>query len=374
MGPGEAVLAPELPAQQTSLLRRGLVRWAVLFGLWTIPGILSASQGYLLYGQKEGLSFLDILARQLPPWLYWALVTPAILYLARRFPVERNHWPRSVAVHLIGMVVLGFGHVMTTIAVGFATSNPWTVNNPFDAVLRMSAMKNLIGNVITYAGVLAVAHALEYYRRFREGAIASARLSTQLAQAQLAALKMQLHPHFLFNTLHAIAVLVRKQDTQGSVRMITGLSDLLRLVLDSDGQQLVPLKQELDFISRYLDIERVRFADRLRVTSDVAHDTLDAQVPYLVLQPLVENAIRHGIASRASAGELEIVARRRGGELVVTIRDDGAGVRPGSPPGLGLRNVRARLEQLHPGRHRLTLADDPRGGAIATLEMPFIHG
>jgi LytS/YehU family sensor histidine kinase len=248
------------------------------------------------------------------------------------------------------------------------------VNFPFESVLRTTAMKSLVWNVVTYSGVLAAAHALEYYRRFREREVAAAQLTSQLATAQLAALKMQLHPHFLFNTLHAIAVLVRKQDTQGSVRMITGLSDLLRLVLDSDGQQLVPLKQELDFISRYLDIERVRFADRLRVTTDIAHDTLDAQVPYLVLQPLVENAIRHGISSRVGAGELEIVARRAGGNLLVTIRDDGAGVRPSSTPGLGLRNVRARLEQLYPGRHRLTLEDDARGGAIVTLEMPFSHG
>jgi LytS/YehU family sensor histidine kinase len=248
------------------------------------------------------------------------------------------------------------------------------MNQPVDQLLRTMAMKNIVFNVITYGGVLAAAHALEFYRRFREREIAAAQLSSQLAQAQLAALRMQLHPHFLFNTLHAIAVLVRKQDTQGSVRMITGLSDLLRLVLDNEGQQVVPLKQEMDFVARYLDIERVRFADRLRVTTDVAHDTLDAQVPYLVLQPLVENAIRHGLSSRASAGELEIVARRRGADVVITIRDDGAGVRPTSTPGLGLRNVRARLEQLHPGRHRLTLADDPRGGAIVTLEIPYVHG
>ena len=349
----------------------GLLRLPLYLAIWLIPGIIAAGQALFWYGNE--LTFPMALAQHVPPWLYWGLVTPVIVGLGRRFRLEAESWPRSLAVHLIAMVVLSFGHVLVIYATGHLTAQKFYVTNPAEVVLVKTAVKGAIFDLICYAGVLAGSYAFEYHRRFRERAVAAAQLETKLTLAQLEALKMQLHPHFLFNTLHAIAVLVRKGDAQESVRMITGLSDLLRLALDTVGQQVVPLKQELDFVSRYLEIEKIRFQDRLRVTTDIAHDTLDAQVPNLLLQPIVENAIRHGIAGRAAAGELELSARRRDDKLVITVRDDGAGLRAGWKPGLGLRNVRSRLEQLYNGGHVMQLTDDPRGGTVVTVEIPFRH-
>jgi signal transduction histidine kinase len=369
MADTQAVLAPEAPVAGRFV--PGLARLPLYLALWLIPGLIAAGQTLFWYGSDTTLG--QALLWNLPQWLYWGLVTPIIIGLGRGFRLEAETWQRSLAVHLIATVVLSFGHVAVIWATGYLTGQKFYVQNPASMVFVKTAVKGIIPDLICYWGVLAASYAFEYHRRFRERAVAAAQLETRLTLAQLEALKMQLHPHFLFNTLHAIAVLVRKGDTQESVRMITGLSDLLRLALDTVGQQTVPLKQEMDFVGRYLEIEKIRFQDRLRVTTDIAHDTLDASVPNLLLQPIVENAVRHGIAAKAAAGELEISSRRRDDRLVITVRDDGAGLRAGWKPGLGLRNVRSRLEQLYNGGHVMQLAEDPRGGTIVTVEIPFRH-
>nr|WP_228531113.1 MULTISPECIES: histidine kinase [Myxococcaceae] len=240
-------------------------------------------------------------------------------------------------------------------------------------MLPLSVLKSLPFELVSYLGVLAVGSALDYHRRFREGELAQAQLATQLAQAQLDALKMQLHPHFLFNTLNAISVLVRKQDTGAAVRMLTGVSELLRMALHNTGRQHVPLKEELDFLERYLDLEQARFHDRLNVHRRIEAATLDAQVPNLLLQPLVENALKHGIARCSSACTLELSAARRGDWLQLEVRDDGPGLRADwqEGSGIGLANVRARLRQLYGDAHRFTLENHPDGGVRAWLEIPF---
>jgi LytS/YehU family sensor histidine kinase len=186
---------------------------------------------------------------------------------------------------------------------------------------------------------------------------------------------MQLHPHFLFNTLNAISVLVRKQETGAAVRMLTGVSELLRMALHNTGRQHVPLKQELDFLERYLELEQARFQDRLLVQRHIEPAVLDAQVPNLLLQPLVENALKHGIAARAAAGRLELSATRRGEWLHLEVRDDGPGLRAGwdAGQGIGLTNVRQRLRQLYGDGHLFSLENDPAGGVRARVEIPFRH-
>ena len=330
---------------------------------------MQASQ---LVAITDNLSFVVALSNHVPPWMYWALVTPLILRLSGRFRLERDTWPSSLAIHLMVNVVLSSIHLVGFVFWMRATSTlPFVVNNPLSVVMYKLVIKNVHIELLTYWGVVAAAHAIDYHRQFRERAVTAAQLATQLAQAQLEALKMQLHPHFLFNTLNAIAVLVRKQDTQGSIRMLMGLSDLLRLALETGDRQLVPLKQELDFAQRYLDIERVRFQDRMSVTTEIAPETLGATVPNLMLQPLVENAIRHGISARSEPGTIEIRASREGDRLVLVVRDDGNGLRDGWRPGVGMSNVRARLAQLYPGRHRLELVKDERGGTRVTVEIPW---
>ncbi|MCP3980684.1 MAG: hypothetical protein GY716_15380 [bacterium] len=355
-------------------LRAGLV--LMLVAIWTVPALLLASQIHFMY-LEEGrpLSWWSLFGWQLVGWLFWVPATLLVLRLCRRFPVSRNSWARVALVHS------GTALVLTALNFVFLVWETWTLGPPpfneygFLPLTLAWVSQRLHLNFIIYAGMGGVGYGLEFYRRYRERELHASRLEGQLAQAQLQALKMQLHPHFLFNTLHAIAVLVRKNSNREAVRMLVGLSDLLRLALDNAGAQEVPLKQELDFLERYLDVEQIRFQDRLRVELDVAPETLDTSVPNLILQPLVENAIRHGIAPTADAGLVRIRAERRDGRLRVEISDDGPGLdaaaESGDREGVGLSNTRKRLQRLYGEDHRFSVGNSESGGAIAVLEIPF---
>jgi two-component system LytT family sensor kinase len=228
------------------------------------------------------------------------------------------------------------------------------------------------GNLLTYSILVAATQGYLYYQRYRQGELRSAQLSAQLAQAQLQALRMQLHPHFLFNTLNSIATLIHK-DPDAADQMTARLSDLLRLTLENIGVQEVPLAQELEFLERYLDIERTRFSDRLVVRIDVAPETLDASTPYLILQPLVENAIRHGIAARSLPGCVTVRAERDGEMLVLEVKDDGPGIPAASASnnGIGISSTRARLEKLYGDGHVFELNNAAEGGLAVKLAFPF---
>ena len=228
--------------------------------------------------------------------------------------------------------------------------------------------------LIIYWMILFGGQVIDYNRRLREEELRASLLQSQLAMAQLQALKMQLHPHFLFNTLHAISALVGK-NPEAADKMIARLSDLLRMSLESDGAQEVLLEQELEFLQGYLDIQKTRFGDRLSVVMDIDADVLHALVPNMILQPLVENAIKHGIAPRSSGGNIAITVSRRDGFLNIQIEDDGPGLpsqaASGITFGVGLSNTRARLEQLYRGAHRFELSNAAEGGLLVELEVPF---
>jgi LytS/YehU family sensor histidine kinase len=228
-------------------------------------------------------------------------------------------------------------------------------------------------DTLNYVMCVGVLLALDLRRRLRTQELAGARLQAELAKAELDALRGQLHPHFLFNTLNAISMLVRKGEGDAAVRMITGLGELLRIALATASEQEVPLRQELDFLERYLCLQQLRFPDRLRIEMRIAPETLEARVPSLVLQPLAENAVRHGIAPSIAGGSVEVAAVREGGQLVVRVRDTGVGLTPGSesPGGVGLRNVRARLQHLYPGEHRFRVSNRVEGGVESLLAIPF---
>jgi len=227
-------------------------------------------------------------------------------------------------------------------------------------------------NLLIYWVIVSVHHAFGYYRQVQVRELRAVELEKRLAQARLQALQMQLNPHFLFNTLHAISALVHK-DVEAADRMIARLSDLLRYALESTDAQEVPLRQELDFLNRYLEIEKTRFGDRLTVRLDIAPETLDALVPNLVLQPLVENAIRHGIEPRAKPGRIDLRARRENGRLKLEVCDNGVGLPSGRIPeeGVGLSNTRARLQQLYGERHLFALGNTAGGGLTVSVELPF---
>jgi len=223
--------------------------------------------------------------------------------------------------------------------------------------------------------ILAVCHAMEYYRKFRENEIRASHLEMRLAQSQLQALKMQLHPHFLFNTLHSISALMNK-DMKTADKMISRLGDFLRLTLENSGAQQVTLQQELDFLKCYLEIEQIRFQDRLSVQMNIDPEIVDAKVPNLILQPIVENAIRHGIAPRVEPGIINIDAQRHNGMLEINIKDNGPGLNSNGSngnfrEGVGLSNTRARLTQLYGELHRFNLKNAEGGGLVVNIQIPI---
>jgi two-component system LytT family sensor kinase len=365
-------MQPRLESAATS---HGPPAWAMA-APWLLCGLISTGQVYFLWPAREPEpSLLRDMAWQYPPWLYLAAATPLVARMARRFPIGRDTWSRHLGPHLLANLTLASGYAAVVILAGITFGDSYYQQTPFAVAFGKMLAKGVQLQLFIYWLIVALVLAYDYHRKARAAVLTTARLETALAHAELEALKMQLHPHFLFNTLHAIGVLVRKQDTQGSLQMLSGLADLLRVALDSTGRQLVPLKQELDFLGRYLAIEKVRFSDRLQVTIDVAPEVLDALVPNLILQPLVENAIRHGIAPRAAPGRIEVSVTREGGTVVVSIRDDGIGLPEGfcaeGCAGVGLRNVRARLGQLYPGDHQFKVVSAASGGAAVSMQIPL---
>ncbi|RKG92365.1 sensor histidine kinase [Corallococcus terminator] len=367
-----ATLRPEPFASALLPLAR---RLPLLMLVFAVPGIVTASHTWFFAQAKDSTyPFARALLMQVPPWQYWALATPLILALGRRFRLERGVWPRGLAAHLTALVAVMVPYVSLIYILARATGEQWLSENSLGQMLPLMMAKYSVLSLLIYGGILSIGYAVDYHRRYREGELAQSQLETRLAQAQLEALRAQLHPHFLFNTLNAISVLVRKQDTVGSIRMLTGVSELLRMALHNTGRQHVPFHEDLDFLERYLDIEQTRFQDRLQVVRAIDPATLGALVPSLILQPLVENAIKHGLATRSGAGRVELRASREGARLVLEVLDDGPGLVPGwdrRDGCIGVANVRARLHQLYADRHAFTLENRAGGGVRARLELPF---
>lgn len=354
-------------------------RLAIIWGIWTLIGVVFTLQMYFTsYRSERPALLVDSLYLQMV-WAYlWALATPLVLWAANKLPLERNNWIRNSLIHLpisilLSVIVTAVGHIMVWLYLGLPLGRPFS----FERMGRF-VLANFSEGIGIYMLIALTSYAFNYYRRYHEGRVRTLELEAQLSKAQLEALKMQLHPHFLFNTLHSISALLT-QDTEAARKMITRLGDFLRLTLENSGSEEVTLQQEMEFLSCYLAIERIRFQDRLLTRIDVADDTLDAKVPNLILQPIVENAIRHGIASRSTPGLIEIEAKHINGLVRIQVRDNG----PGLPEhrisenlfnrGLGLANTGQRLERLYGSRHLFDLRNNPNGGFVVTMEIPFHH-
>ncbi len=350
-------------------------RWVILVGVWFIPGLIGTSQEYLLSSYRDlEVEMAPTIVLEFVPWMWWAVATPLILALRRRCPPS-TAWGAGILVHVLANAAIATAQTWSTYSLGRLLEQEPFVSHAASEMILLMLIKGAFLQIFLYWGVIAADHGLEAQRRHREAALERARLEARLVEAQLDALKVQLHPHFLFNTLNAIAVLMRKGQSAGAIKMIGGLADLLRRSLSSLRLEFATLTDELDFLQRYVDIETTRFSDRLRVAIDVAPEVGQAKVPSLILQPIVENAIKHGLAPRASGGSIDIVARSIGDgtQLRIEVRDDGVGLGAGAEAGtgLGLAHVRKRLAQLYPGRHRFSLSAREPSGAIATLEIPL---
>jgi two-component system, LytTR family, sensor kinase len=356
----------------SSTTGRNLLRFAGIGAFWTLVGLAFASQFYLsstllgrsvTWGQAIGYSLGD--------WYVWALLSVPILLVARRFPPEGAHPWRTAGVHLAAALVFSLVYVVLRSLVGVVHGR--VVDEPvtFAEIFQPLLVKTYPFNLLVYGVIVTLSHAVDYYRKYHERTVHALELEKHLAEARLQSLLRQLKPHFLFNTLNGIASLMHS-DVNAADKMLVRLSELLRLTMHHPGQPLTKLRDEVAFIEKYLEIERIRFRDRLTARVEADPAVLDTDVPSLILQPLVENAIRHGIEPRPGVGRVEIGARRQDGRLVLTVRDNGAGQPPGgfTREGIGLANTRARLRELYGDRHEFTLANHPDGGLEITLRLP----
>src|ERR1051325_4975329 len=350
------------------------IKWPLIALGWTIFGCFFASQ--VIFARAYAGRPLN-LSHTIFGWLMcayvWLALTPLVLYLARRFAFERRSWPRNLLFHLAASV--GFAFLQIAGYVGLTSLLALIFRlQPRDETFRSLFVSEFHFDVLTYWAIIGLNHAVEFYRKYREREVRASQLEARLARAQLDALKMQLHPHFLFNTLNTISVLMQ-EDVVVANRLLLRLSDLLRLALNTTDAHEVPLRQELEFLCNYLEIEQTRFQDRLTVHLDIDDDAGEAQVPNLILQPLVENAIRHAVAPRAAKSTIEIRGARLNGEIKLQVRDDGPGISDTRKiidlPGIGLRNTRSRLEKLYGGEHRFDLSTPEGGGLQVTITIPF---
>jgi two-component system, LytTR family, sensor kinase len=348
-------------------------KWLLGFCFWTLLGLSFASQFYIS-SAKAGLdvSWGQAVRYALGDWYVFALLSMPVIWLAKNFSFEGGTRLRSLAVHAAASILFSLAYMVLRAFLGL-----WQSQTPlaFSEVFKPLLVKTWHFNLLIYWVIVAVAHAFDYYRKYRERELRALELEKRLAQAKLQALQMQLNPHFLFNTLHSISALMH-QDVEAADRMITRLSDLLRAALAGAETQEVSLAEELKLLQLYLGIEQIRFGPRLTLKLDVAPDTVDAQVPNLILQPLVENAIRHGIEPRSQPGLIELQARRTNGTLALVVSDNGGGLAKnnegrGLKEGIGISNTRARLKELYGSAQRFELVQGQQGGVRVEISIPF---
>lgn len=349
----------------------------VLF--WTLLATLS-SVNRLLDPRGFGLrvNYAGPVAMQFIEAWIWAAMTPFIFWLSSRFSLERSRWITRIPLLLaIGVAVAIAVFFLLTVAREQIFDQVRRRGGPMRTPLLEIARFRFVNQLVEFIGVLAAGYAREYFMRDqlrgRQAAELERRavaLQGQLAAARLDALRMQLNPHFLFNTLHAVSALVER-DPGGVRKMIARLSELLRHTIDHDAPNELSLRDELAFLRRYIEIMEIRFQGRLRVVTDIDDETLDAIVPNLILQPIVENALEHGAARASGEGTIDLSAHRDGDSLVLRVRDNGPGVSDAVGSGVGVANTRARLAELYGNEATFSLTNAPGGGAVAMVELPF---
>lgn len=339
--------------------------------------LLTATQFYVAaVSTGEEAEWGPLLSLQLPLWGSWVLLTPLVLFLVRRFPLERGRLAPSITVHLFGATACGLLYIGAwmywSLRIGGYSYPDAGLADLFWNFFR--ARFNLA--FLIYWAILGIYYAFSNYRRVKERDIEITLAREELASAQLKALRLQLQPHFLFNTLHAVGSLMG-EDIRAARRVLARLSELLRTTLEHDGVQLLPLEAELDLLLKYVEIEEIRFGDRLAVELNIDPAARDALVPAFLLQPLVENSIRHGIARRETEGRVRVDAERADGRVHIRVEDDGpdADADPvQNGRGIGLSNTRERLQRLYGDRHGFAIVQTGAGGCAVEIEIPFQSG
>ena len=356
--------------------RSHLTRWLWIAAIWSAGGLFDALQSVLMMQvAHRHHPWLPIFATELVSWLPWALATPFIVGLARQYPITRSVKMSAVAVHLAAFaaITVVFETWYAFLQVHF---NPWEERTwpTFAGTWRASLLEQVLILLIAYMLILTVTYVVDARERLARQLVETARLNEELSAAQLAALRRQIEPHFMYNTLNAIAGLVRDRRNESAVDMIVGLSEFLRRASEDSHRAQVSLAEEVEYLQRYLDIQKVRFGDRLRVSIDIPVELLGAMVPNLLLQPLVENAIKHGISKRVAGGMVHVSGTQHEGALRLNVYNDGPCAQEdidATRTGVGIGNLRTRLQILHGGRSELTLRRGDADGVEVVVTLPL---
>jgi two-component system, LytTR family, sensor kinase len=349
---------------------RRLLRWALIFAAWTLIVVTFSVQAYVFaVARGRADSFWHEFLVASTDWYVWAALTPLVLFFCRRFRITSNNWLSAVPVHLAVGVLISFLQLAIQVRLNYIV-NPGYKMTYWRVLYFFATFKGHI-NLLTYWVIVALNHGFYYYEQSRARELAWSRMEADLANAQLQVLNMQLHPHFLFNTLNSISTLI-SEDPQAARQMVIKLSDLLRASLNKIDQPVVPLQQELELLDCYISIEQTRFKDRLTIDKEIDPTALACEVPTMILQPLVENAVRHGIGKHRQTDRISIVAQRVNGRLLLEVRNCIGSVENGGPQParrIGLANTRARLEQLY-NQHSFEIANREGGGVVVKLSLP----
>jgi two-component system, LytTR family, sensor kinase len=361
--------------------QRHRILWTSIAAGWMLIA-LSFTLNYYIFSShyveifSKPPTLMQMLVWEIPYWILWAAMAPLVFRFTRRFPLERESWLANALIHVVAGLALTIAHRIVYLPICWLLYVDAYQKSPTLLDLyRSDLLFNLPTGLMSYGTFLLVSNVIDYYERYEAGRLRESQLETQLAQAELQALKMQLHPHFLFNTLNSISAL-QLTDVDAAIRMTARLGDFLRMTLDNAGTQEVTLRQEMEFLRCYLEIEHIRFHDRMNVTMEIEPEALDVRVPNLILQPIVENAIKYSVLLQAASGHIQIRAHRINGFLRMQVEDDGIGLQlprnsnKATRGGVGIANTQARLKQLYGSNHRFELANASRSGLVVTLEIP----
>ncbi len=360
----------------TDVMSKPTAKWLGILGLWAFVGFVLSTEVYFnLRVSRPEVSFFEVAQAQYARALLWAVLAPLVLWLRVRVPLSRGRFVLGVLFHLAVSLTLMLSYYLGRMALlllleSGSLEGYWTIAH------QSFFGRNLI-DAAYYWAVLAAGYSLELYRRFKNEEVKAAQLESRLIETELKALKQQLQPHFLFNTMNTIAVLVREGRNDDAVTLLARLSALLRMSLDLSRVQEVTLRQEMEFVDRYVEIQKVRFADRLTVRTRIEPQALEARIPNLLLQPLVENAIIHGIAPQTKPGTVELIGRVMEGRVQVEVRDDGCGFVPDSADnprlrkGIGLANTRERLSKRYGPDGEFSIRSGPGQGTSVWIAFPL---
>jgi two-component system, LytTR family, sensor kinase len=345
-----------------------LKEWLIVFGVSTGIGLLFVFQNYVGMSQETAqYKWNELVVGLLSYWYVWALLFPFIVWLARHNPLEAGPTTRILRWHIPAFIFVPVLHIALYALFLHAVDGD---ERPYLNTSIMLMKSGLFFRYLTYAFLLATSYSIDYYRHYKDRELRTSRLEAKLVEAQLQALKSQIHPHFLFNTLNAISSLMHK-DVEAADEAISRLADLLRATLEVNGAQEVTLRQELDLLKQYIEIEKLRLGERLRVTMEVPQEADHAMVPNLLLQPIVENAIRYGVATQSRTGTVTVSARCMEAKLELRVSDDGPGLPENFEEGIGLGNTKARLRQLYGMNQSFLMTKGASGGLCVTLQIPL---